>query len=65
MPKRRMPVFVRRPHGDVDFFEMGRLARAEGRPIWANPGVGQEAAEWRTGYLEATAPLSQPVPEFA
>jgi len=37
----------------VDYYTAGQMARASGRPVWANPGTGREADEWRRGYASA------------
>lgn len=34
-------------------YESGRLAAEAGKEIWANPFIGEGAAEWRQGYRQA------------
>ena len=67
MPQQTMHASPRRPNGDVDWYACGQRARREGRPIYANPGVGREAAEWRAGYVAGAAVARadpEAVPEF-
>lgn len=68
MPQKRVTVVDRRDNGDIDWYACGERARQAGRPIWANPGVGNEADRWRAGYREAEQPIARTchaVPEFA
>lgn len=40
---------------DLTPYQRGRLARWRNKPIWVNPFLKEEAAEWRRGYLAAEA----------
>jgi hypothetical protein len=43
-----------------EIYAHGQKAKQQGRPIWVNPFVGEEAEHWRRGY-EAGPDSSDPI----
>jgi hypothetical protein len=58
--KLRLPRKWRKENGllvdAIDYVEAGRAACLRGAPLWANPGIGTQADDWRRGYESGLIP---------